>query len=85
MQMVEEEEEEQDQGQKTGPYGESMSKSPANPRDTPPACRYRTPFPHLTGQRHPRLCSWGELETTASNYCYHHHGDYDGTSVSHSA
>jgi hypothetical protein len=38
--MVGEEEEEHSQGQKMGPYEESMSKSPANPRDAPPAYRY---------------------------------------------
>lgn len=83
--MVEEEDEIHNQGQTMGSYEESMSKSLANPRDAPPAYRYTLPSP---GQRHPRLCSWGELETTVSNYCYHHHGscgDYYGTSVSHSA
>lgn len=63
-----------------------LPKALANPRDAPPAIG--TPFPHLIGQHHPGLCSWGELETTAPNYCYHRHGscgDYDCASVSHSA
>lgn len=95
MRIVEEEEEEAEEeeggvqtqaGSEDGIPWESMPKALAVLRDAPPAIG--TPFPHLTGQHHPRLCSWGELETTAPNYCYHRHGscgDYDCASVSHSA
>lgn len=74
------------QDQKTESHGERMPKALSNIRDAPPAIG--TPFPHLIGQHHPELCSWGELENTAPNYCYHLHascGDYNCASVSHSA